>query len=92
MENDFSHSQTLIKLLYHRHINQKIDTEKQKQDFSSVIGEQKEKIAVLEEQLGEANLRSKQLESDLSYYKDNNASYERELKVSKSLIFTSRIC
>ena len=92
MRQRFEYYENQVQQLSDVVANQKIDTEKQKQDFSSVIGEQKEKIAALEEQLGEANLRSKQLESDLSYYKDNNASYERELKVSKSLIFTSRIC
>lgn len=82
MRQRFEYYENQVQQLSDVTANQKIDTEKQKQDFSSVISEQKEKIAALEEQLGEANLRSKQLESDLSYYKDNNASYERELKVS----------
>ncbi|TIB69499.1 hypothetical protein E3Q08_03358 [Wallemia mellicola] len=83
MRQRFEYYENQVQQLSDVVANQKIDTEKQKQDFSSVIGEQKEKIAALEEQLGEANLRSKQLESDLSYYKDNNASYERELKLKE---------
>lgn len=83
MRQRFEYYENQVQQLSDVTANQKIDTEKQKQDFSSVISEQKEKIAALEEQLGEANLRSKQLESDLSYYKDNNASYERELKLKE---------
>lgn len=60
--------------------NQTLDMERQKQAFSGVVGEQKQRIAGLEEQLGEANLRAKQMESDVAFYKDSNGAYEQELK------------
>ena len=60
--------------------NQRLDMETQKQQWSSVAGEQKHRVTSLEEELGEANMRIRSMEADVAFYKDSNAAYERELK------------
>ena len=90
LRNRFDDNVNQIQSLSNSLSTQKIEFEKEKQTFLSINSDNEERISQLEEELNNAYTRNKQLEADYAFYKDSNASYERELK-NKEVEFKSPI-